>query len=161
MSHRRFVSIVLFSGLVLSFTACSNDKLTTYPVSGNVTKAGKPVEGAAVLFFPQGGSQQFQELVPPRATTGPDGSYQLATYSQDDGAPSGAYKVTITWNAPPRGYQERKSVHDFADDDPEAEQVEGSEAPDLLRGQYGDPATTPLLATVGEEETQIPAFDLK
>jgi hypothetical protein len=54
----------------------------------------------------------------------------------------------------------KKTRHDFDSDDPEGEQVAGADAPDRLRGQYGDPSTTPLLATVGEEPTQLEPFDL-
>ena len=158
MAHLR-LSIVLLP-IALLLAGCGDGKLATFPATGTVTKGGKPVEGASVMLFPQGGSTQFQELVPPRGVTGPDGSFVLSTYGTEDGAPAGAYKVTITWNELPSGYRPKKTAHDFADDDDEAEQVVGADAPDRLRGQYGDKSTTPLIATVVEGENQLTPFDL-
>jgi len=158
MSHLRSTLIVLLAFPLL--VGCGDDLLPTYPTTGTVTKGGKPIEGASVMFFPQGGSQQFQELVPPRGMTGPDGEFTLSTYGVEDGAPAGVYKVTVTWNEAPSGYRPKPGPHDFPEDDDEGEQVVGSDAPDRLRGQYGDAATTPLTATVVEGENQLPPFDL-
>lgn len=160
MSHLRFVYACTLASLLLAMTACSSSNIPTYPITGKVTKAGKPIAGATVFFFPQGGTKQFQELVPPRGTTRSDGTFSLETFGENDGAPAGAYKVTITWNEAPAHQRTKKNIHAFADDDPEAEQEVGSDSPDKLRGQYGDPSTTPLMATIPAAPAELPAFEL-
>ncbi len=66
----------------------------TSPVSGKVTLNGAPVDGATVTFVRDGGGK------PAVGKTDASGSYKLTTYSKDDGAIVGSYKVTIAkWEA--------------------------------------------------------------
>jgi hypothetical protein len=77
----------------LLFVGCtpgsSNPK--TYPVTGSVTKAGKPVSGAQVVFVSveQGGQSAF-------ANTDAEGKYQLMTFEPNDGALPGTYVVKVS-----------------------------------------------------------------
>jgi hypothetical protein len=51
---------------------------------------------------------------------GPDGAFQLTTFNTNDGAPAGAYALTVTWASPPRpGYED--------------------EGPDRFGKRYADP----------------------
>ena len=64
-----------------------------FPVSGKVTyKDGKPVTAGFVMFEPVG------QKISARGEIQPDGSFQLGTYGNNDGAIEGEYKVLI---APP------------------------------------------------------------
>lgn len=69
----------------------SGDQLDTYSVTGVVTYNGSAVEGASIGFVPE-------EAGKPSAfgRTDSDGTYTLTTYEADDGAPAGAYTVTVT-----------------------------------------------------------------
>src|SRR5438552_837698 len=60
------------------------------PVEGIVTLDGQPVQGATVLFLPQGG-----QMLPAQAMTSGDGSFRLAM-SGHYGAMRGEYKVLVT-----------------------------------------------------------------
>jgi hypothetical protein len=61
----------------------------TEPVSGTVTLDGKPIEGAQVVFVPNGSGRAAS------ATTDAAGKYELTTFNPADGAVIGSYKVTI------------------------------------------------------------------
>jgi len=87
-------------GVVLLIGAgCGNSPVS---VRGTVTLDGSPIEGATVIFLPEGGTgRQAVGL------TGADGGFQLTTLSTNDGAFRGKYKVVVQYNqgseAPPGG----------------------------------------------------------
>lgn len=61
-------------------------KLPLFPVKGKVTMDGQPMSGATLLFyptqdFPKGSAQQR-----PRAVVEDDGTFQVSTYANNDGA---------------------------------------------------------------------------
>ncbi len=93
MGIMRVASLALFSIAVLGFVGCSavSSNPKTYPVTGSVTKGGKPVSGAQVVFVSveQGGQSAF-------ATTGSDGKYQLMTFEPNDGAVPGTYLIKVS-----------------------------------------------------------------
>src|SRR5262249_11387748 len=60
-------------------------------VEGIVTLDGKPVEGAMVSFVPEGGKG-----LPATGLTESDGVFHLTTFSFEDGALPGEYKVLVT-----------------------------------------------------------------
>jgi hypothetical protein len=59
------------------------------PAGGTVLYKGQPVEGATVVFVPQGHQQAAS------AQTDASGTFQLRTYDPGDGAVPGEYKVTV------------------------------------------------------------------
>jgi len=59
------------------------------PVSGTVTLAGQPVEGASVAFKSEGAGRAAA------GTTDASGRFQLTTLKANDGAAPGKYKVTV------------------------------------------------------------------
>ncbi len=67
-------------------------------VKGNVTYNGKKVTAGNLTFFPDVPEEQVEAGKPAVATIQPDGSYQLSTYSKNDGALPGTYRVAY---APP------------------------------------------------------------
>ena len=125
-----------------------------YPVTGNVTYAGKPVASGMITFNPEtpdGG----------RVATGTirDGYYSLMTMSPDDGALPGSYKVTI------QAKSEDESVR------VDAKKGGGSRNPaniikvaraakDLIPAKYNSIKDSDLTAVVKEQSNSIP-FDLK
>lgn len=93
MGLMRFTSFALFSIALLGFVGCSagSSNPKTYPVTGTVTKGGKPVSGAQIVFVSveQGGQSAF-------ATTDGEGKYQLMTFEPNDGAIPGTYVIKVS-----------------------------------------------------------------
>jgi hypothetical protein len=87
--------ILLCCGVALvSAPGCggSSAAAKTHKVSGKVTTTdGAPAKGVTVGFTGTG-SKAFQSS----GTTGDDGSYQLSTFEDNDGAPEGDYTVGIS-----------------------------------------------------------------
>lgn len=86
--------------IVLGAAGCGSRNL--FPVSGRVAhKDGTPVTGGMVIFEP------VNQKVSARGEIKADGSYQLGTNGDNDGAMEGEYKVVI---APPPLPEEGKRV---------------------------------------------------
>src|SRR5436309_2312718 len=81
--------------LVLLAAGCGDDRKPLYPVQGRVLFEDRPPPQALVVFHPLG--DQGKEAVRPRGQVGPDGSFTLTTHNPGDGAPAGAYAVTVEW----------------------------------------------------------------
>ena len=77
----------------------------------------------------------------PRATVGADGTFQVSTYGENDGAPAGDYVILISWEAP----------------NPTNEEASG---PDRLGGRYVDPAKSKLTAKIELRPTELPPIRL-
>jgi hypothetical protein len=95
-----------------------------------------------LLMHPAACGPASKEGVKPSATTGEDGTFQLSTYDQDDGAPVGGYSVTIQWyqagdNAKP-AKGKRALPAGFA------------RPSDRLKGKYRDPSKSPWQVTISE-----------
>jgi hypothetical protein len=78
-------------------------KLPVFPVKGKLMMDSKPMAGATIIFypthlFPPGASTQR-----PRATVDTDGNFRVSTYTNDDGAPAGDYKATVSWKGDQEG----------------------------------------------------------
>ncbi len=71
------------------------DRVPVVPVAGAVVFDGKPTPGALVVFHPAQGDQS--PTPPAQGTVRDDGTFELTTYTANDGAPPGEYKVTIEW----------------------------------------------------------------
>lgn len=115
-------------------------RLPVHPVSGKVSVKGQSASGVLVLLHPAEGSPAAKEGVIPSATTEEDGTFQLSSYEQDDGAPLGEYSVTIQW------YQS------------DAKSTRGKPAlpagfarpSDRFQGKYKDPKKSPWQVTISE-----------
>lgn len=66
-----------------------------HPVSGVVTLDGKPIEGARLTLISLQGQQPGD--ITPNGISDAEGKFQISTYSVGDGAPDGAYAITVSW----------------------------------------------------------------
>jgi hypothetical protein len=64
---------------------------------------GQPAHGARVVLHPTTGKSFDRRGSRPQATVGQDGSFELTTYGESDGAPVGTYDVSIFWLKNPAG----------------------------------------------------------
>lgn len=127
---------------VLVLAGCSETKPELpkcYPVSGQVIIDGTPAVRALVSFHPESPQADGKKYVG-QTTTGDHGEFAMTTFAAGDGAPSGNYVVTIAAN------WVSKDGQDIA-------------VPDLLKGEYADPATSPLKVTVAEEPLILEPYD--
>jgi hypothetical protein len=80
------IRTVVTAGLLLGVGGCAP---SIYPVEGVVLLDGEPLEGATVVFQPEGPGQ------PAVATTQADGGFKISTAAGKGAAP-GDYAVTLT-----------------------------------------------------------------
>jgi len=66
-----------------------------HPVSGIVTLDGKAIEGALLTLISLQGQQPGD--ITPNGISDAEGKFQISTYSVGDGAPDGAYAITVSW----------------------------------------------------------------
>jgi hypothetical protein len=126
----------------LCVVSCGDNKRVqrpTVPVSGKILVNGQPAKGVQIVLHYQG-EVAPDERFAPGGTTKDDGSFILATYGTEDGAPEGNYKVEMVWPA----------WHMKRDD-----------GPDKFAGRFADPATSGLTATVTKGQRELPPFDLQ
>lgn len=113
-------------------------------VEGKVTLNGAPVKGAQVTLIPVSGEGEK-----PSGFTGDDGTFRLSTFSSNDGAPPGDYKVIVVKKAVQEGGPEMKEgmVMDQIGMMKKAQQGQGGGKPKVesdLPLSYADPEKTPL-----------------
>jgi hypothetical protein len=113
--------------------------------SGKVTLEGRPLEGARVLFLPDGSTAGFGGM----GITDPAGEYQLKGTRGGVGVPPGEYKVVISRLVKPDG----------TTPPPDAKLAE-IDARESLPAYYTNPAITTLKATVTEKGGKLD-FELR
>src|SRR5688572_9652213 len=91
MRWLRMLAVLAPIGLV-GCGGTEEDWIKLVPVSGKVTKNGKPMANADVSFVPGAGNP---ESTPGVARTGPEGEYSLM-FKGRTGVAAGKYNVTIT-----------------------------------------------------------------
>ena len=95
MISRRGLCIGVLAGALLGAgSGCGGSGPKLYKVSGKVTLDGVPVAGAGVHFEPttESGAAGAQGA---DGITGADGVYNLTTFTTNDGAIPGDYKVSV------------------------------------------------------------------
>jgi hypothetical protein len=130
---------VSWCALALLASSCGGRKQApVYPVQGQVSVLGKPATGALVVFHPMG--NEDPRAPRPSGYVREDGSFSLTTYTPDDGAPEGEYRVVISWTDP------------AARPDPAS-----GEVPNRLPARYASPTSSGLSAKVepGSENRAI------
>lgn len=138
----RFLFCSAMAALLLAGCSKGPDhRADVQPVEGQVLWNGKPLNGAQVIFYPQG--EAAPGLHAPRARTGPDGRFQVGTYDTTDGAPEGEYVVTV--------------VH-FPLVQRGSDVVPG---PNILPKKYANPKTTDLRIHVAKGANALPALTLQ
>jgi hypothetical protein len=112
------------------------DRPRVHPARGQLFFEEKLLPGANVVLAPAWTEEP--NFPRPHATVAADGSFALATYGKDDGAPAGEYKVMVTW------FEKTAAV-----------EGEGSPLPkSLLPARYGKFATSGLTLHVSEGGNQ-------
>ena len=138
---RRRGRLALVATLFLAaagLAGCREDwQAATYPASGRLTINGQPAAGALVQLVPRGAAPDERNSRP-WGKVAPDGSFTLATYQGEAGAPPGEYGVAITW--------------------PVDASVLGS--PDRLGGKLAEGAPALPAVTIKAEPTTIPPIEL-
>lgn len=124
------------------------------PVEVKVMHNNSPAEGAHVTFIPQDPKGKAAS-----GTTDAQGVAQLKTFSDNDGAVPGKYKITVT-----KMKTEGSAAPPAAD--PNAMPTSGTpkaetKTVDLLPPKYKLPASTPLEATVVDGQDNKFSFELK
>jgi hypothetical protein len=129
-------------------------------VQGTVTLDGKPLDGATVIFVPEG-----EGGVTANGLTGSDGVFRLTTRTSGDGALPGQYKVTITKAqaveaADQATPSDPKSMID-AMKDYQAKHAKGpaTKAGGTVPAQYADVKKTPLKCQVPPDAPLV--FELR
>jgi hypothetical protein len=138
---RRGAGLAMLGTLALLLSSCSSGRKPVYPIQGQVLDANnKPAVGALVVLHPSGDDKDPNK---PRGYVGEDGTFQLTTYSEKDGAPEGTYVATVEWRLP------RKSPYD-------------PEGADRLQGRYSNPKKSGISFTVEKgKDNVLPPIQLR
>ena len=89
---------------------CSSSEVKTYEAGGTVTfPDGTPLAGGQVEFQ----ETATRHNVSPRGIIRKDGTFQLATFSENDGAPAGDYRALVTPPIPNIDIDQLKSWQDY------------------------------------------------
>lgn len=144
MTRRRFSRLLpalVVAGMLCGAVSCQRRDIDpVYPVRGKVLFHGKAAQGARVTFVPR--DRSGPQAPRPNAAVEADGTFHLSTRLAYDGAPAGRYAVTIVYLSPAKKIDDENA------------------GPDLLRGKYRDPNTTPLEVEVKPAENELPPFKL-
>jgi hypothetical protein len=76
----------------VAISGCNGDRLTTYPVTGNIDITGVGDLTAGEIVF-------TNDAVTAKGQIQKDGTFTLSTYADKDGAPAGKYEVYILGGA--------------------------------------------------------------
>ena len=137
-TERARLAVVPILVLAASLAGCREGwQAETYPASGRLTINGRPAAGALVELIPRGAAPDERNSRPWAKVTA-DGTFALATYQGESGAPPGEYGVAITW--------------------PVDASILGS--PDRLGGKYKTPEKSGLAVTLKAEPNRIPPLEL-
>lgn len=115
-----------------------NSRPNVIPVTGTVTYQNKPVDGACVVFIPNGSR-------PASGLTDAQGRFTLLSFAMNDGAVLGDHVVCITKAVPGQKVQDKSGY-------PKMLMV--------LPKKYGTPTNSPLKATVTSSSPNDFRFDL-
>jgi hypothetical protein len=142
----RMLCVALLAAAMGCFAGCTGSrgpaKKTCYPVKGQLLVQGKPAEGALIIFRPAAEAKPEEWSAGfPRAHVASDGTFEVGTYDERDGAPAGDYVLSVSWVMP----------------NPLNEEAPGI---DKLAGRYADAATSKLTAKVEPRPTDLPAIRL-
>jgi hypothetical protein len=141
----------IFALAIASCAGCgeADNRPKRVPVSGTVMFNQQPVEGASVVFSPQGHSN---------AATGRTdalGRFQLRTFGANDGAVPGDYKVTV------RKTEIVGGVAAGGDGDGGGADAPPASERSLIPDKYGRPEASGLEATVNSEGENNFTFELQ
>lgn len=131
--------------VVLNSAGCGSasklEQVPVVPVTGKVLFQGQPTPGALVVYHPV--AEGALAAPPAQATVRDDGTYALTTYTANDGASPGEYKVTVEW---------RKMVTENGDVKP---------GPNVLPDPFSQAKSTRLAVRVAEGTDQVHTLEIK
>ncbi len=139
----RLAFIFLF--FVLSIGCGDSINQKTYPVTGEVRLGGKPFKGLTVVLRPVD-KTNFKRQEIPQGITDENGKFSVHTYTTNDGAPAGDYKIGIALMQPL--------------DDEGGDQVKRDPNQPIVPTKYADPETSGLKATVDKKATVLATIEL-
>src|SRR5262245_36348370 len=87
--------LAALSAALLITSGCSNGRIKTYPVGGQVLYNGDPLKGVDIALHPM--DPKNDTGYPPHATTDANGKFTLTTFLKDDGAPAGEFRVAVAF----------------------------------------------------------------
>ena len=148
---RHLMCLLLLTGSIFWMGCASAGLEGTIAASGTVTHNGQPVEGAAVVFSPEGEGRAASGL------TDASGRFQLQTLTAGDGVMPGKYQVAISKTEVEGGMSEEESLA-YAEKHGAPPTVTVKE---LLPEKYKSPATSGLTAEVTAGGKNEFTFDLK
>jgi hypothetical protein len=138
---RFWTGVAVSMALAGTLHGCGPDPEVRPPVHmthGTLTINDEPAAGAMLVFHPADKEGFDARQTRPRADVGPDGVFEVTTYQQGDGAPTGDYKVGILW---------------FKDPD-------ASTPWDKLQGRYANPESTGIQVTINEGVNLLDPIDI-
>jgi hypothetical protein len=126
--------------LLLACAGCgASDRKPLYPAEGRLFIDARPATGAIVFLYAEDGGERLAAR--PHGTVGPDGTFRLSTYQNDDGVAAGTYRVAVFWTKPG--------------------ELGGDDGDSLLPMKYASPDTSEIPPVVIEEGTnQLPTITL-
>ncbi len=87
---------LIVAGFAVALIGCGGDGTRkTYPVTGTLTIDGKPADAGVLVYLHPQYEEQDRMPIHPKGETDATGAFQITTYSTSDGAPEGAYLVTV------------------------------------------------------------------
>jgi hypothetical protein len=135
--------LFVWCALGLFTCGCSpSNRTPVYPVRGQVLLNGKPLARAVIVLH---GESTATKDLRPSAQTDSDGRFLLTSFETGDGAPAGAYQVSLTcYSASSK-----------------ASAVEGDySVRNVLPARYSNPATSRLRVDVKSGDNELPPFQL-
>lgn len=115
----------------------------TARVQGTVTYQGQPLTTGTVFFVPEGGGPTAEGQI------GEDGTFELTTYEEGDGAVPGKHGVMI---------HAQREVQEVL---PEDEDPDNPQDPQLIPPKYSSVETSGLTATVTADGENSVKFELQ
>jgi hypothetical protein len=124
---------------MIGVVGCSDGRVKTYPVHGEVSYKGHPVATGIVTFSPMTEGQPAA-----RGRLQSDGKFSLGTYGVDDGAAAGAHVIVVSSFSAPTARP------DLPADDPHQRMPTP-----LVPIRYTSVRKSPLRATVEDRENDV------
>lgn len=137
--------------LAVAASGCGKPgKPEAVPAGGKVAfRKSTPPVGALVVFHPSDAAREKQIGGKAFGKVGEDGTFQLTTYAEGDGAPEGEYGVTVDWRGKPGG----KMSLGLGDGG-------GASGGPLLKPKYSDPKQPAFKVTVRKGEANAFTFEV-
>lgn len=128
---RAILRLVALLGLLCpTMAGCGSDRVATWQVQGTVTfDDGSPVQFGTIEFY------NAQHDLSARGTIRPDGTFQLGTFQEADGAVAGTHEVIVVQLVMPSTLGSSPQSHG-----------------DHIDGRFADFASSQLSATVAEHD---------